>query len=135
MATSQYYRVKRNTQTIFVNTANPSVDTVLTLKQRIVKALSSTRERDETAARITTPADIHLFDYRNPNRPVALVDSKTLTNSGLVDQQVIAMVFKTPAGAWEDVYIATPDMATDLDYLEDEPEEVEYRASKGKERA
>ncbi|KAG0294634.1 hypothetical protein BGZ97_005032 [Linnemannia gamsii] len=135
MATSQYYRVKRNTQTIFVNTANPNVDTVLTLKQRIIKALSSTRERDATAAAITTPADIHLYDYKHTNRPVDLVDSKTLTNSGLVDQQVIAMVFKTPSGAWEDVYIAAMDLATDLDDLEDEPEEVEYRASKGKERA
>ncbi|KAF9912487.1 hypothetical protein EC991_010574 [Linnemannia zychae] len=135
MASSQYYRVKRNTQTIFVNTTNPNVDTVLTLKQRIIKALSSTRERDETAAGITTPADIHLVDYRNPSRPVDLVDSKTLANSGLVDQQVLAMVFKTPAGAWEDVFIATPDLTTDLDYLEEEPEEVEYRASKGKERA
>lgn len=88
--------MKRNTQTIFVNTANPNVDTVLTLKQRIIKALSSTRERDATAAAITTPADIHLYDYKHTNRPVDLVDSKTLTNSGLVDQQVIAMVFKTP---------------------------------------
>lgn len=93
---SQYYRVKRNTQTIFVNTANPNADTVLTLKQRIIKALSSTKERDESAAAITHPADIHLFDYKNTSRPVELVDTKTLANSGLVDQQAIAMVFRTP---------------------------------------
>ncbi|KAF8942950.1 hypothetical protein BGZ47_005964 [Haplosporangium gracile] len=134
-ATSQYYRVKRNTQTIFVNTTNPNADTVLTLKQRVIKALSSTRDRDESAAAIAHPADIHLFDYKNTSRPVDLVDSKTLANSGLVDQQIIAMVFKTPSGAWEDVYIAPMDLASDLDDLEDEPEEVEYRASKGKERA
>lgn len=135
MAASQYYRVKRNTQTIFVNTANPNADTVLTLKQRIIKALSSTKERDESAAAITHPADIHLFDYKNASRPVELVDTKTLANSGLVDQQAIAMVFRAPSGAWEDIYIAPMDLATDLDDLEDEPEEVEYRASKGKERA
>ncbi|KAF9930998.1 hypothetical protein FBU30_011003 [Linnemannia zychae] len=133
-SSSQYYRVKRNTQTIFVNTSNPNADTILTLKQRILKALSPTRERDESLANITSPEHIRLYNYNN-NRPVDLVDYMTLANSGLVDQQVIAMVFKTPAGTWEDIYIATPDASTDLDYLEDEPEEVEYRGSKGKERA
>ncbi|KAG0000349.1 hypothetical protein BGZ79_006036 [Entomortierella chlamydospora] len=136
-SSSQYYRVKRNTQTIFINSSDPNRDTVATLKQRIIKALSSTKNAAGEASP-TSPGQIqlHVPNKKDPSQYLELIDSKTLTASGLVDQQVIAMTFKTPSGAWEDVFIAQPEALTDLDDLEDEPEEVEVtRSSKGKERA
>ncbi|KAF9351169.1 Transcriptional regulatory protein sin3, partial [Mortierella sp. AD094] len=136
-SSSQYYRVKRNTQTIFINSSSPNTDTVATLKQRIVKALSSTKNAAGEAPP-TSPGQIqlHIPNKKDPNQYLELIDSKTLAASGLVDQQVIAMTFKAPSGAWEDVFIAQPEALTDLDDLEDEPEEVEItRSSKGKERA
>ncbi|KAF9173432.1 hypothetical protein BGX20_003244 [Mortierella sp. AD010] len=136
-SSSQYYRVKRNTQTIFINSSDPNRDTVATLKQRIIKALSSTKNPAGEASP-TSPGQIQLYipNKKDPNQYLELIDSKTLTASGLVDQQIIAMTFKTPSGAWEDVFIAQPEALMNLDDLEDEPEEVEVtRSSKGKERA
>ncbi|KAG0324513.1 hypothetical protein BG000_002191 [Podila horticola] len=145
-STSQYYRVKRHTQTIFINSANPNSEKVLDLKHKIVKALASTKNPDPAAA-VSVPADIQLLIL--PAKPSSvsgssssgqqytpLVDSKTLLASGLVDQQVIAMTLKTRDGTWEEVSIAQPEALADLDDLEDEPEEVEaVRSAKGKERA
>ncbi|KAF8904041.1 hypothetical protein BGZ58_006538, partial [Dissophora ornata] len=96
-ASQQYYLVKRHTQTIFINTTNPTTDTVLVLKQRIVKALSTTKSnKDATAtatATATSPSDIqlHIQNKKDPSQFLELIDSKTLAASGLVDQQVIAM--------------------------------------------
>ncbi|KAF9912112.1 hypothetical protein BX616_010419 [Lobosporangium transversale] len=141
MASSQYYRVKRHTQTIFINSANPKTDTVAALKQRIVKALITTLKNKNDAdsgGHITSSTQIQLYipSKKDPNQYQQLTDSKSLADSGLVDQQVIAMTFKTPEGVWENVYIAQPEAVADLDDLEDEAEEVEItRSSKGKERA
>lgn len=140
MATfSHYYRVKRQTQTIFINTPNPNSDTVLSLKQRIIKALAASKGKDNgDGVQVPTAASdiqLHIPDKRNPSSYVELTDSKTLTMSGLVDQQVIAMTYRT-LGGWEEVHIAQPEDVEDLDDLEDEAEDVEVsRSSKGKERA
>ncbi|KAG0076186.1 hypothetical protein BGZ92_002529 [Podila epicladia] len=141
-STAQYYRVKRHTQTIFINSANPNSEKVLDLKHKIVKALTSTKNADPAAAAVSAPADIQLLVLpakpSSPSGPqyTLLVDSKTLQASGLVDQQVIAMTLKTRDGTWEEVSIAQPEALADLDDLEDEPEEVEaVRSAKGKERA
>ncbi|KAF9210798.1 hypothetical protein CPC16_008346 [Podila verticillata] len=145
--TSQYYRVKRHTQTIFINSANPNSEKVLDLKHKIVKALASTKNPDPVAAAVSAPADIQLSVLPAKSSPgsasspaggqyTPLVDSKTLQASGLVDQQVIAMTLKTRDGTWEEVSIVQPEALADLDDLEDEPEEVEaVRSAKGKERA
>ncbi|KAF8983652.1 hypothetical protein BGZ52_000521 [Haplosporangium bisporale] len=104
--TSQYYRVKRHTQTIFINSANPNSEKVLDLKHKIVKALASTKNPDPVAAAVSAPADIQLSVLPAKSSPgsasspaggqyTPLVDSKTLQASGLVDQQVIAMTLKT----------------------------------------
>ncbi|KAF9108303.1 hypothetical protein BGX27_008407 [Mortierella sp. AM989] len=136
-SSSQYYRVKRQTQTIFINSSNPNTDTVATLKQRIIKALSSTKNSaGEASPTSMNQIQLHIPNKKDPNHYLELIDSKTLSASGLVDQQVIAMTFKTPSGAWEDVFIAQPEALTDMYDLEDEPEEVEVtRSAKGKERA
>ncbi|KAF9352399.1 hypothetical protein BGX34_012172 [Mortierella sp. NVP85] len=134
---SQYYRVKRQNQTIFINTSNPHADTVLALKQRIIKALSSSRNQDGAAVP-KTPSDIRLQipNKKNLSGYLELIDSKTLAASGLVDQQVIAMTLRTADGAWEDVDIAQPEAVEDLEDLEDEPDELEAtRREKGKDRA
>ncbi|KAF9918168.1 hypothetical protein BGZ65_012574, partial [Modicella reniformis] len=145
-STAQYYRVKRHTQTIFINTSNPNGDTVLALKHRIIKALSSTAKnrKDGLSSSITssssssssssspppvptTPSEIQLQiqNKKDPCLYQELMDSKTLAVSGLVDQQVIVMTFKTASGAWEDVHIVEPETVATLDDLEDEPEEIE----------
>lgn len=95
MSFGQYYRVKRNTQTIFVNTSNPN-DTVWELKKRIIKALSSSKNKD--GATIPTAASeiqLQIQSKKDPKLYQELVDSKTLAASELVDQQVIAMTFRT----------------------------------------
>ncbi|KAG0203984.1 hypothetical protein BGX28_003912 [Mortierella sp. GBA30] len=135
---SRYYRIKRHKLTVFVNSAKPSVDTVLVLKQRLVKALSTVNSLDIAVASVTSPMDIqlHIVSKKDPNSFIELKNTDTLADAGLVDQQVIAMTLRTSTGAWEDIYIAQPDALADLEDMEDEPEEVEVsRLSKGKERA
>ncbi|KAF8982788.1 hypothetical protein BGZ46_000637 [Entomortierella lignicola] len=139
-ASSQYYRVKRQTQTIFINTSNPNTDTVAILKQRIIKALSSTKKNGQadegTIPTTTGQIQLHIPNKKDPNQYLELIDSKTLAASGLVDQQVIAMTYKTPSGVWEEVNIVQPEALAELDDLEDEAEEAEItRSAKGKERA
>ncbi|KAF9576507.1 hypothetical protein EC968_007985 [Mortierella alpina] len=135
---TQIYRVKRHKMTIFVNSAKPSTDTVLVLKNRLVKAMSAVNSKDIAVASVTSPADIqlHITSSKDPSSYVELKNTDTLAAAGFVDQQVLAMTLKTPSGTWEDIYIAQPDALADLDDLMDEPEEVEVsRSSKGKERA
>ncbi|KAG0337998.1 hypothetical protein BG004_007408 [Podila humilis] len=144
---SQYYRVKRHTQTIFINTTNPGSEKVLDLKKKIVKALaaSNASKTDPSLAAVSSPADIQLLVQPTSKSTslssssatyTPLMDSKTLQASELVDQQVIAMTLKTLGGSWEEVSIAQPEALADLDDLEDEPEEAEVvRSAKGKERA
>ncbi|GJJ75250.1 hypothetical protein EMPS_07608 [Entomortierella parvispora] len=133
---SQYYRVKRQKHTFFINSANPSSETILSLKQKLLKALqASATHLDAAAANVRSTADLKLSipSKKDPHLFEELIDSKTAAASGLVDQQMIALTLKTQAGTWEPVEIAQPESVTDLDDLEDEPEEAPR--SKGKGRA
>ncbi|KAF9188383.1 hypothetical protein BGZ51_000629 [Haplosporangium sp. Z 767] len=136
---THYYRVKRNKQTFFISIPNHNVETVLNLKQRLVKAIGCAAENDGPGAAVTSPADIRLLirDKRDSTKyNKELDDSKTLSASGLEDQQIIAMTLKSASGSWEDVFIEEQESVTDLDDLEDEPEQVAMsRSSKGKGRA
>ncbi|KAG0049535.1 hypothetical protein BGZ83_005690 [Gryganskiella cystojenkinii] len=137
-SSSHYYRVKRQTQTLFINSANPASETVLSLKQKVVKALqASAAHLDHAAANVRSAAEIRLLipNKRDPAQFDELSENKSLTASGLVDQQIIALTLKTSAGSWESVDIAQPESVSELDDLDDETEEAEKSRSKGKGRA
>jgi hypothetical protein len=78
----------------------------LALKQRIIKALSSSRNQDGAAVP-KTPSDIRLQtpNKKNLSGYLELIESKTLAASGLIDQQVIAMTLRTAGNSSETLYM------------------------------
>ncbi|KAG0233817.1 hypothetical protein BGW42_007188 [Actinomortierella wolfii] len=115
-ASTQYYRVKRNTLTLFITTNNPSKETVLDLKQKVVKALGCSRHSDASLVSSTDDIQLHTPQKKDSSQWEQLVDSQTLAGAGLVDQQVVALTFKDSSDntKWESVSIAQPEALDDF---------------------
>ncbi|KAG0265179.1 hypothetical protein DFQ27_000775 [Actinomortierella ambigua] len=115
-ASTQYYRVKRNTLTLFITTNSANTDTVLNLKEKVVKALGCSRHPDASPISSVNDFQLHTPNKKDPALWDRLSDSQTLVGAGLVDQQVIALTFKDPSdnSKWEPVSIAQPEALDDF---------------------